>query len=91
MSEAGFLKTGETCWRKDVADKVRIIVDGADYFPAVKQAMLSARRTIMMIGWDFDTRIQFEPKGKTLDGPNELGAFLKWLCDQREESSTSTC
>ena len=86
MSDAAaLLNPDETCWRIESADKVRVIIDGADYFPAVKRAMLSARKTIMMIGWDFDTRLQFEPKGQTLEGPNELGKFLDWLVHDREE------
>ena len=33
------------------------IVDAADYFRLARQAMLKARSQILMIGWDFDTRI----------------------------------
>lgn len=80
-----FLTPGETCWRIETADRMRIIVDGADYFRAVKHAMLEARRTIMMIGWDFDTRIAFEPEGATLEGPNTLGPFMKWMAENRRE------
>ena len=79
-----FLRPGETCWRIERADRFRIIVDGADYFAAAKRAMLAARHTIMMVGWDFDTRIDFEPDGATMDGPNRLGDFLKWLAGERD-------
>ncbi len=79
MNDAHFLVPGKTCWRCEPADRLRIIVDGADYFTAVKRAMLAARHTIMMIGWDFDTRIEFEPDGATLDGPNTLNEFLSWM------------
>ncbi len=65
---------------------MRIIIDGADYFPAVKRAMLNAQHTIMMIGWDFDTRIEFEPDGATLEGPNTLGEFLSWFTENREDT-----
>lgn len=70
---------GETCWRVDRADRLACIVDAADYFRYAKSAMLQARRRILLIGWDFDTRIKLEPDRKTLEGPNRLGAFLKWL------------
>ncbi len=78
-----FLVSGETCWRIEEADRVRVIIDGADYFRAVKRAMQDARQTIMMIGWDFDTRIEFEPEGATLDGPNQLDDFLAWMSETR--------
>ncbi len=83
QSEAGeFLVPGETCWRMAVADRLKVIVDGADYFRSVKQALLAARRTVMLIGWDFDTRIALEPEGKTVEGPDTLGDFLAWLPKQ---------
>ena len=78
------IEVGETAWRVDQADHLAHIVDGADYFRAAKAAMLSAKQTIMLIGWDFDTRVQFEPGAQTLDGPNALGDFLEWLPDQRD-------
>ena len=45
--------------------------------------MLEARHSIMLIGWDFDTRIKFEPERQELDGPNRLGQFLSWLPKHR--------
>jgi phosphatidylserine/phosphatidylglycerophosphate/cardiolipin synthase-like enzyme len=79
------LKPGETCWRIEPARRLAVIVDAADYFRLVKAAMLKARHSIMLIGWDFDTRIAFEPDGQTLEGPNRLGDFISWLPKQRAE------
>ncbi len=75
---------GRNCWRIERADRLALIVDAADYLRAVKEAMLEARHTIYLIGWDFDTRIKFEPEGATLEGPNKLGPFLRWLDKHRE-------
>src|SRR5690606_35620238 len=45
--------------------------------------MEAARRQILLIGWDFDTRIGLAPEatgtGQGGDGPDELGALLSWL------------
>ncbi len=79
------LEPGKTCWRTARAANLTSIVDAATYFHHVKSAMLSAKKRIILIGWDFDTRIQFEPDGKTLEGPNRLGAFLKWLPRHRPD------
>lgn len=49
---------GRNCWRVEHADRMAFIVDAADYFNAVRAAMLRARRRIMLIGWDFDPRIR---------------------------------
>lgn len=84
MTADRILVPGETCQRIETAERVRIIVDGKDYFRAVKQTMLNAQKTIMMVGWDFDTRIEFEPDGQTLEGPNQLGDFLSWMSRERE-------
>ncbi|MGW5454315.1 phospholipase D-like domain-containing protein [Nocardia sp. NPDC003979] len=79
------LTPGETCWQIARADRLACIIDAADYFRYAKSAMLRARKRIVLIGWDFDTRIKFEPQDKTLDGPNRLGKFLSWLPKQRPD------
>lgn len=83
--QSAFIVPGETCWRVEQADRLSVIFDGAAYFRVAKSAMLSARRAIMLIGWDFDTRIEFEPDEVTLEGPNTLGDFLAWLPKERPD------
>jgi phospholipase D1/2 len=51
------LRTGETCWKIGRADRLTVIIDAADYFVAVRAAVLKAAIASMFIGWDFDTRI----------------------------------
>ena len=82
---SGFLAPGRNCWRVAQAERLALIVDAADYFRVAKQAMLKARHSIYLIAWDFDTRIRFEPGGRTLEGPNKLGSFLRWLDKERPE------
>lgn len=79
------LSAGRNCWRVAHADRAAVIVDAAAYFRAVKDAFLKARHSIYLIGWDFDTRIKFEPESAELDGPEELGPFLRWLVKQRPD------
>ena len=79
------LVPGETCWRIEPADNLACIVDAADYFHHAKSAMLQAEKRIMLIGWDFDTRIKLEPGKQTLDGPNRLGMFLRWLVREKPD------
>ncbi|HSP25629.1 MAG TPA: phospholipase D-like domain-containing protein [Saliniramus sp.] len=73
------LRPGHNCWRIEHADRLALIVDAADYFRAAKAAILEAEHSVYLIGWDFDARIKFEPEHKTLDGPNKLGPFLRWI------------
>ena len=87
MSERGdrVVVPGVTCWRSAEAPRFADIVDGADYLRHVKDAMLSARQRIVIVGWDLDYRTEFERGRKTLAGPNQLGLFLHWLLWQRRE------
>ena len=77
------LRPGHTCWRIEQADRVALIVDAADYFRAVRSAMLKAQHSILLIGWDFDTRIDLDPDDGADKHPKHLGAFLTWLADTR--------
>ncbi|OBK71237.1 phospholipase D-like domain-containing protein [Mycobacterium sp. 1274761.0] len=83
MGDDRLLSPGQTCWRTAHADQFACIIDAADYFKHVKSAMLRARHRIMLIGWDLDARMTFERRGKTLAGPNQLGAFLYWMLWKR--------
>jgi phosphatidylserine/phosphatidylglycerophosphate/cardiolipin synthase-like enzyme len=68
---------------------VRVIVDAADYFDLMQQAMLKARQRVLLIGWDFDTRIHLThgrrwwQKGRRHIYPSRLGSFIPWLARHR--------
>lgn len=85
MDDSRFLIPGQTCWRVEQAGQFSVLIDGCDYYRALKRCILQAREQVLMIGWDFDTRIEFEPEGKTLEGPNKLGPFLNWLTETRPD------
>ena len=64
-------------WRRVHADRARVIVDGADYFKILRKAMLKAEKRIILIGWDFDTRISLsKDKSEEGDPPLALGDFV---------------
>jgi len=74
------LRPGETCWRLVHTDRMAVIIDGAAYFRALKQAVLTARHSVLMIGWDFHTGILLERDGEVMEGvPNTLGDFLSFV------------
>ncbi|MBB4348285.1 MULTISPECIES: phospholipase D-like domain-containing protein [Rhizobiaceae] len=87
------LKEGETCWRIAQADRLSIIIDAADFFRYAKSAMAKAQRSIYLIGWDFDTRIDLIPGNgddrqrnrKASDElPDQLGKFLNAIAARNE-------
>lgn len=78
-------------WRYEHCTRARLVVDAADYFLYVQEAMLRAQRRIMLIGWDFDTRIALgRGRGwlnifKRRHPPRRLGAFIVWLVKQNPD------
>jgi len=83
---APLLETGRNCWQIARADRAALVVDAADYFRLARQAMLKARSQILLIGWDFDTRIFLDDSPG--DGaPARLGPFLSWLAKNRPDLS----
>lgn len=75
----------ETCWRIAHADKFSVIVDAADFFRHAKDMMMQARRSIMLIGWDFDTRIRLVPGDDTSDHPDKLGRVFEHLAKRNRD------
>jgi phosphatidylserine/phosphatidylglycerophosphate/cardiolipin synthase-like enzyme len=71
----------DNCWRVARAGQAAVIVDAADYFRFARAAMLMAKRQILLIGWDFDARIEVEAQPGD-DGPARIGDFLAWLADR---------
>lgn len=70
-------RPGRNCWRVESAGRFAFIADADDYFRAVRQAMMQARHSILMIGWDFDARIHLGDASE--GGPPALGDFVMWL------------
>ena len=77
-------------WRYAKVDRASVIIDAEDYFAAMQQAMLKARRRIMLVGWDFDTRIHLAIGRRWFSRPfrrrypRRLGSFLMWCARHRE-------
>src|SRR5579872_1090131 len=81
---AGLLAPGATCWRIDRADRAAFLVDGQDYFTAVRLALEQARRSIILLGWGFDPRTRLAPDGfERGDEPDEIGQILLSLAKSR--------
>jgi phospholipase D1/2 len=84
------LEEGKTCWRIEHADRFAMIVDAAAYFAAAKAAIQQARHAVLLIGWDFDPRIELTPGASgddapQDDAPDELRAFLKHMVATRPD------
>lgn len=73
-SPGPILEPGRNCWRIEACDRASVLVDAAEYYHLAGEAMQSARQRILIIGWEFDTRIRLEP-GRA-GGGQTLGEFI---------------
>ncbi len=77
-------------WRYARVERASVIVDAEDYFALMQKAMLDARHRIMLVGWDFDTRIHLAVGRRWFSRvfrrrhPRRLGSFLMWLARHRK-------
>ncbi|HEY3694684.1 phospholipase D-like domain-containing protein [Phenylobacterium sp.] len=80
------LRPGDTCWRIARAGRSAVLIDNQAYFAAVFAAIMSARRSILMLGWGFDPRTRMFPDGyEGPDDPDEIGRILVELAAARPE------
>jgi phosphatidylserine/phosphatidylglycerophosphate/cardiolipin synthase-like enzyme len=79
------LEPGRNCWRIEPAARLAVIVDADRYFAVAREALLRAKRRIMLIGWDFDARIDLCGSEGCNEGPRRIGEFLYWLVERNPE------
>jgi phosphatidylserine/phosphatidylglycerophosphate/cardiolipin synthase-like enzyme len=71
---APVVQVGRNCWKIDTAERAAVIIDAADYYHFMREAMETAQSQVMVLGWDFDTRISLEPEHA--DPQETLGRFF---------------
>jgi phosphatidylserine/phosphatidylglycerophosphate/cardiolipin synthase-like enzyme/membrane protein YqaA with SNARE-associated domain len=84
QNAATLLRPGYNCWAVARAERVALLIDAADYFKAFYLAALRAKRSIVILGWDFNsqTRLHFDPVEPN-GPPALLGDFLNYLVRRR--------
>src|SRR5688572_28937833 len=84
-STGGLLQAGRNCWRIERAQRLAFLVDASAYFAALRSSLRQARRSVFILGWDFDSRIRLVPDGAGDGYPEELGEFLKEVVRRNRE------
>jgi len=85
MSDPTILVPGNNCWRNEHADRVSLLVDGADYFHAFRECAKNARHSVLIIGWDIDGSFKLERESPSDGLPVNLRDFLDNLVNRREQ------
>src|SRR3954463_14929113 len=74
-------KPGETCGAPAPPRRVSFIVDADGYFRLFRRAAERAERSILILGWDFDSRTVLEQEEGS--APVVLGDFLNDLARRK--------
>jgi len=82
---ARVLVPGRNCWRVERATRVAFLVDGEEYFGAVRAVLARARHSILILGWDIDSRMRLAPDGAGDGLPEPLGEFLNAVVARQPE------
>ncbi len=88
MSDAEEPKS-PSVWRFARAERAHVVIDAAGYFNLLHDAMLGARERIMLLGWDFDTRVRLGSGRRWWHLPRRaryparLGGLVVWLVRRR--------
>lgn len=76
------LKPGENCHSVGKARRASVLIDAEEYFRHLEAALRKARRSILIIGWDFDASIRLLPGDSASPA---LGDLLRSLVDEHPE------
>jgi phospholipase D1/2 len=71
----------QACWRATQADAVGWCIDGEEYFSALRSALGKARREILIVGWDIDSRLELIRDRDHPDHPSRLAETLQTLAE----------
>lgn len=70
---------GKNCWRVGQARRASFLIDGETYFSAVRAAAIRAQQSIIILGWDFDSRTSMLVDQPPDGFPDQIGEFFREL------------
>lgn len=76
-------RVGHNLWRRCRSRRAAVLVDPAAYFEAFIRAAEKAERSILLVGWDIDSRVELRPGVASGPTPTVLGDFLGALVRRR--------
>jgi phosphatidylserine/phosphatidylglycerophosphate/cardiolipin synthase-like enzyme/uncharacterized membrane protein YdjX (TVP38/TMEM64 family) len=79
---ASLFRPGENCYAATRAARAAFLVDAENYYRAFREAAQLARDSIVIVGWDFDSRTRLTWDDSS-GAPAQLGDFLNFLTRRR--------
>jgi phospholipase D1/2 len=83
--QGAIIQPGRNCWRLDRAERFYCIQDAAHYFQLVRRALLGARDTVFILGWDIASTIDLVPGLSGADAPTRLDALIAFIAKRRPQ------
>ena len=76
---------GRNCWRAERAERFYCIQDAAAYFRLVRDAVLKARHSIFILGWDTTASVDLVPGDGADRTPSRLDKLLRHVARRRRD------
>lgn len=84
-SDGGEWLPDAALWRRAVAHRFTPLMENAAYFEALEAALAKARRTVIILGWQFDPRTRLDPHSRIGDRQAEIGRRLRMMVKDNPE------
>ena len=75
----------EAVWRWVGADRAAVVTDGGPYFALIREALLKARHSVLIAGWDIHSDTRLLPHDPEDGAPIELGPLLTHIARRNPE------
>jgi phospholipase D1/2 len=79
METKSLFEENSNCWRRSQARRFGWLIDGEEYFTALREAFNRTEREILIVGWDIDSRTQLIRDPDHPDYPSPLAETLEAL------------
>lgn len=82
LDRTRIIKPGRNVWRSAKAERVAFLIDGEDYFLRLDEVLRQAKRSIFIVGWDFNPDIRLRPRDQ---GSETIGALLRRMVEEKPD------
>jgi phosphatidylserine/phosphatidylglycerophosphate/cardiolipin synthase-like enzyme/uncharacterized membrane protein YdjX (TVP38/TMEM64 family) len=79
MNSRSIFDEDRNCWRRSKARRFAWLIDGEEYFAALREAIGCAEREILILGWDIDSRTRLIRNPDHPHYPSPLAETLEAL------------
>lgn len=79
------VREGKNCWKKTFSNRVAFLIDGDAYFSAFAEAIARAQKSILVLGWDFDSRTRLHTHENPAGYPPVFKDFITAVLSQKPD------